>query len=46
VEGEPVSEERYPAYLKSMLPQEEDYRVLHDIVAGGQWIEERTAQDN
>jgi benzoyl-CoA 2,3-dioxygenase component B len=46
VEGAPVSEERYPAYLKSVLPQEEDYRVLHDIVAGGQWIEERTVQDN
>jgi hypothetical protein len=46
VEGVPVSEERYPAYLTSVLPQEEDYRLLHDIVAGGQWIEERTAQDN
>jgi hypothetical protein len=46
VDGEPVNEERYPAYLQSGLPQKEDYQRLHDIVAAGEWIEERAVQDN
>jgi benzoyl-CoA 2,3-dioxygenase component B len=46
VDGDPLSEERYAAYLQSALPQPEDYQRLHDIVAAGEWIEERTVQDN
>jgi hypothetical protein len=46
VDGEELSRDRYPDYLKQVLPQEADYRQLRDIVKAGEWIEPREAQPN
>jgi hypothetical protein len=46
VDGEELSPERYPDYLKQVLPQEADYRQLHDIIKAGEWIEPKEAQPN
>ena len=42
-QGEPVSPERYPAYLESVLPSPADYQRLHDLTKDNDWIEHRKA---
>jgi benzoyl-CoA 2,3-dioxygenase component B len=46
VEGNELSAERYPEYLKSMVPRAEDYQLLHDLMKDGDWIEARTVSSN
>ena len=38
VEGEPVEQERYTAYLASALPSVEDRTMLADIFKEADWI--------
>ena len=41
--GEPVSPERYPAYLESVLPRAEDIALVHSIEKEPDWIEPKKA---
>jgi benzoyl-CoA 2,3-dioxygenase component B len=41
VDGEEMSAERYPSYLASVTPSDDDYRKLHDIVKDPEWIQAR-----
>ena len=41
VDGEPVSAQRYPAYLASVLPRKEDYDSIHALSKEPGWIEPR-----
>ena len=41
VDGEPVSAERYPAYLASVLPRKEEYDSIHALSKEPGWIEAR-----
>jgi benzoyl-CoA 2,3-dioxygenase component B len=43
VDGEPISPERYPAYLESVLPRPEDIALVHDIEKEPAWIEPKKA---
>ena len=44
VEGEPIDDpERYKAYLKTVLPQPEHYKLVHDIEKEPDWIESKKA---
>lgn len=43
VDGEPISPERYPAYLESVLPRAEDIALVHDIEKEPDWIEPKKA---
>jgi hypothetical protein len=43
VDGTPISPERYPAYLESVLPRPEDIALVHDIEKEPGWIEPKKA---
>lgn len=43
VDGEPLSVDRYDAYLASVLPTEEDYDKLRYVTKDSDWIEQRSA---
>ena len=43
VDGEPISPERYPAYLESVLPRAEDIALVHNIEKEPDWIEPKKA---
>ncbi len=38
VEGEPIDENDYDDYLKSVLPSDEDKKVLEELFEAGDWI--------
>ncbi|HXE58198.1 MAG TPA: Phenylacetic acid catabolic protein [Gemmatimonadales bacterium] len=46
VEGEPVDPERYPAYLASVLPTDEDRAFLREVFKENDWILPKRAEDN
>jgi hypothetical protein len=41
VKGNLLTEEEFPAYIKSVLPSEQDYKQLGDIFKDPTWIAER-----
>src|SRR6266545_2954277 len=43
VDGQPISDEKYTAYLESVLPRPEDIAVVHDIEKEPDWIEPKKA---
>jgi len=43
VDGAPLSPERYPAYLESVLPRPEDIALVHTIEKEPDWIEAKKA---
>lgn len=46
VDGNEVTPDRYEAYLQSVLPTEDDYAFLRDVMKDGDWIETRTVSEN
>src|SRR5438477_5707960 len=43
VDGQPLDEAKYPAYLESVLPRPADIAVVHDIEKEPDWIEPKKA---
>ena len=43
VDGEPIGQERYAAYLQDILPRPEDIALVHDIEKEPDWIEPKKA---
>jgi hypothetical protein len=41
IDGEEISEDRYPAYLASVLPSDEEYKDLAGLQKENIWIEPR-----
>ncbi len=46
VDGNELSPDRYEAYLKSVLPSEEDYALLHELQKDAGWIAPRQVSVN
>ncbi len=46
VDGNPVSPDRYPAYLASMTPSKEDYDLIGTVSKEPDWIEPRDVRHN
>jgi hypothetical protein len=43
VDGQPLDDSKYAAYLESVLPRPEDIAVVHDIEKEPDWIEPKKA---
>ncbi len=41
IDGEEISADRYPAYLETVLPSDEEYKTLADLQKENIWIEPR-----
>src|SRR5262249_55364439 len=46
IDGDPISAERYDAYVESMMPGKADYATLHELMKDRDWIEQRKASQN
>jgi hypothetical protein len=43
IDGEPISEERYAAYLESVMPKPADYHALRSLMKENDWITPKKA---
>jgi hypothetical protein len=43
VDGQPIDESKYPAYLETVMPRPEDIAIVHDIEKEPDWIEPKKA---